>query len=102
MIGEFDSIDDAGINPLPRHPIPIWIGGTADVVLRRAAQLSAGYVAQAGDPALAKPLCEDILRLRRSGGQVWASRLAYAPGHRERAGNPMGSVCRRLAGYWRD
>ncbi len=59
IVGRFDTIDDAGINPLPpQQPIPIWIGGTADVVLQRAARLSDGYVAQAGDPALAKPAIE--------------------------------------------
>ena len=52
-VGKFDRIDDAGINPLPpQQPIPIWIGGTADVVLRRAARLSDGWVAQSGDPQL--------------------------------------------------
>ena len=56
--GAFDTIDDAGINPLPPAPIPIWIGGYADVVLRRAARLGDGYVAQEGAPELAKPLCD--------------------------------------------
>ena len=48
--GRFDTIDDAGINPLPPQPIPIWIGGYADAVLRRTARLGDGYVAQEGDP----------------------------------------------------
>ena len=57
--GRFDTIDDAGINPLPvQRPIPIWIGGTADIVLRRAARLSDGYVAQGGDPASARATVE--------------------------------------------
>ncbi len=56
--GRFDKIDDAGINPLPEQPIPIWIGGTADVVLQRTARISDGWVAQAGDPAAAKPFCD--------------------------------------------
>ena len=55
--GRFDRIDDAGINPLPSQPISIWIGGTADVVLRRAARLSDGYVA-GGAPADAAAICE--------------------------------------------
>ncbi len=50
--GRFDTIDDAGINPLPQQPVPIWIGGTADVVLERAARMSDGWVAQSGDPQL--------------------------------------------------
>ncbi len=56
--GSFDSIDDAGINPLPPQPIPIWIGGTADVVLRRCARLSDGWVAGGGDPETERELCE--------------------------------------------
>jgi len=54
--GRFDRIDDAGINPLPSQPISIWIGGTADVVLRRAARLSDGYMA-GGAPAEAADIC---------------------------------------------
>lgn len=57
--GEFDTIDDAGISPLPRQqPIPIWIGGTADVVLQRAARLANGWMAQSAHPEKAKPLVE--------------------------------------------
>lgn len=57
--GEFDTIDDAGINPLPRQqPIPLWIGGTADVVLQRAARISDGWMAQAGLPEKIKPLAD--------------------------------------------
>ena len=57
--GRFDTIDDAGINPLPpQQPIPIWIGGTADVVLRRAARLSDGYIAGSGDPSMSQAAIE--------------------------------------------
>ena len=49
--GEFDMIDDTGINPLPRQqPIPIWIGGYADVVLQRAARISDGWIAPSQVP----------------------------------------------------
>lgn len=57
--GEFDTIDDAGINPLPnQQPIPLWIGGTADVVLERAARIGDGWVAQAGLPEKVQAMCE--------------------------------------------
>lgn len=39
------SIPDAGINPLPPHPIPIWFGGEAEAVLRRMARLGDGWIA---------------------------------------------------------
>jgi probable F420-dependent oxidoreductase len=53
-------ISDAGINPLPvQHPIPIWLGGHADVVLERVARLGDGWLpnhrtAQDAAGALAK------------------------------------------------
>ncbi len=57
--GEFDMIDDAGLNPLPpQQPIPLWIGGTADVVLQRAARLSSGWLAHSWKPEDAQELCD--------------------------------------------
>ena len=42
--GRWHDIPDAGINPLPvQRPIPLWFGGHADVVLRRAARLGDGW-----------------------------------------------------------
>ncbi len=43
--GKWDRITDAGLNPLPKQrPIPIWIGGHKDIVLRRAARLADGWL----------------------------------------------------------
>ena len=43
--GEWHSIPDAGLNPLPRQqPIPIWFGGGADAVLRRIAKMGDGWM----------------------------------------------------------
>ncbi|MGE0774370.1 MAG: LLM class F420-dependent oxidoreductase [Sphingomonadaceae bacterium] len=41
--GKWHTVEAAGINPLPSRPIPIWLGGTADVVLRRIATLADGW-----------------------------------------------------------
>jgi probable F420-dependent oxidoreductase len=42
--GRWHTIPEAGLNPIPiQRPIPIWIGGTADVVLRRTARLGDGW-----------------------------------------------------------
>ena len=42
--GQQHHIPDAGINPLPvQRPIPIWMGGTAEPVLRRIARLADGW-----------------------------------------------------------
>jgi alkanesulfonate monooxygenase SsuD/methylene tetrahydromethanopterin reductase-like flavin-dependent oxidoreductase (luciferase family) len=43
-VGVEESIADAGLNPLPPEPIPIWFGGDADVALRRMARLGDGWI----------------------------------------------------------
>ena len=69
--GKFDRIDDAGINPLPRQrPIPIWIGGTADVVLRRTARLSDGWVAHSWPPQQAQKLTDKYWALAEECGRA--------------------------------
>ncbi len=43
--GQWHHISDAGINPLPvQRPIPIWMGGESERVLRRAARLADGWL----------------------------------------------------------
>jgi alkanesulfonate monooxygenase SsuD/methylene tetrahydromethanopterin reductase-like flavin-dependent oxidoreductase (luciferase family) len=43
--GNWHKITDAGINPLPvQRPIPIWLGGSADPVLKRVARLGDGWL----------------------------------------------------------
>ena len=43
--GKWHRVPAAGINPLPvQRPIPIWIGGAAEPVLRRAARIGEGWL----------------------------------------------------------
>jgi len=43
--GRFHRVPDAGINPLPvQQPIPVWMGGDSEVVIRRAARLADGWI----------------------------------------------------------
>ncbi len=43
--GQWHHIQEAGINPLPiQRPIPLWMGGSSDPALRRAARLADGWV----------------------------------------------------------
>ncbi len=43
--GQWHRVPDAGINPLPiQRPIPIWMGGESEVVVRRAARLADGWL----------------------------------------------------------
>ncbi|HLI05001.1 MAG TPA: LLM class F420-dependent oxidoreductase [Ktedonobacteraceae bacterium] len=42
--GQYHLINEAGINPLPIHrTIAIWMGGSADITLRRTARLADGW-----------------------------------------------------------
>jgi len=59
--GNYHTINDAGLNPLPvRRSIPIWTGGSADILLRRTARLGDGWFPQ-GQPN--DQMCETIERL---------------------------------------
>jgi probable F420-dependent oxidoreductase len=50
--GRWHTIVEAGINPLPvQRPIPVWMGGSADAVLRRAARLADGWMYGGGRPS---------------------------------------------------
>lgn len=45
--GQWHHIDNAGILPLPdQRPIPVWIGASADVAIRRAARIADGFFPQ--------------------------------------------------------
>jgi probable F420-dependent oxidoreductase len=45
--GADHTITAAGLNPLPvQRPIPIWIGGSAEGALKRAAQVADGFMTQ--------------------------------------------------------
>jgi probable F420-dependent oxidoreductase len=45
--GRYDTVRQAGICPLPvQRPIPVWMGGGADAVLRRVARIADGWFPQ--------------------------------------------------------
>ena len=41
--GTYHTVTAAGLNPLPTRPIPIWIGGSSETALRRAARIGDGF-----------------------------------------------------------
>ncbi len=60
--GKFHTIQEAGLNPLPpRRSIPIWLGGGADVLLKRVARMGDGWFPQ-GKPDQA--MHETLQKLR--------------------------------------
>lgn len=45
--GKYHRVRQAGLNPLPvRRPIPVWMGGGVETVLRRAASIADGWFPQ--------------------------------------------------------
>ena len=43
--GKWHRIDNAGLNPLPvQRPIPMWVGGDIDLVLKRIGRLGDGWI----------------------------------------------------------
>lgn len=59
--GRHHTVSDAGLNPLPGRRIPVWIGATADVGLRRAARIADGWQSELG---LGPELADNISRIR--------------------------------------
>jgi probable F420-dependent oxidoreductase len=67
--GEFYRWPEAGFLPAPSAPIPIVLGGHADVALRRAARIADGFAAIAGPGETGSP-AEFDARLARIRGHV--------------------------------
>jgi probable F420-dependent oxidoreductase len=61
--GTWHHVANAGINPRPvRGSIPVWIGGTAEPVLRRAGRVADGWLPQRRPDATA---ADQVARVRR-------------------------------------
>jgi len=68
--GQWHTILDAGLNPLPlQRPIPLWFGGHADPVLRRVATQGDGWL-----PIIKHP--KQVLRLLKNCTNMWLKRAA--------------------------
>jgi len=59
--GRFYPFHDIRVLPKPAHPIPIWLGGTSDAAIERAARLADGYHGIALEPEACAAL---VARLR--------------------------------------
>jgi probable F420-dependent oxidoreductase len=70
--GKYHKVTAAGINPLPvQRPIPVWIGGSAEAALKRAAEVADGFFPQrpleGGWPAT----LEKMKAWRAAAGKTW-------------------------------
>ena len=98
--GDFDRIPAVGINPRPGRQIPIWMGGTAPVVLDRIGRIGDGWVAGRGDLEFSGAASRRSARRRsarvatpRRSGSPPQSRTTVCP----RSRSPSPSACRRRA-----
>ncbi len=86
--GKWDQIPDAGLKPFPiQKPIPIWMGGHHDNVLRRLAEIGDGWMSNYRKAADAEPSISKIKRYLEQAGRDWSAigieaRLWY--GHKDR------------------
>jgi probable F420-dependent oxidoreductase len=84
--GQWHTILDAGLNPLPaQRPIPIWFGGHADAVLSRVARLGDGWLPLYPTPEQARPALEQLDRYLVEAGRTRAEvgiepRISYGSG----------------------
>jgi len=95
--GEWHTITDAGLNPLPlQQPIPVWFGGHADAVLRRMARLGAGWLINYRTVEQARPKLEKLDRYLEEAGRSrdefgLEPRLSYGDGDPDRWTETMGA-----------
>jgi probable F420-dependent oxidoreductase len=72
--GRYHKLQQAGINPLPvQRPIPIWMGGVVEAVLRRAARVADGWFPQFQPGPQATETVERLRGYLRDAGRDHAS-----------------------------
>ncbi len=107
--GRWHRLVQAGINPLPvQRPIPIWMGGESDTVLRRVARMADGWMAGgtlrtptsrlAGEPGGYPAM---VGRLREYARECGRDPAAIGLERRINAGDPPREWA-RAASEWRD
>lgn len=68
--GRYHTITEAGLNPLPtRRSIPVWMGGSADAALRRAARLADGWFPQGQPDEQRREMLERLRSYTREAGR---------------------------------
>jgi probable F420-dependent oxidoreductase len=87
--GQWHTVSDAGLNPLPvQRPIPVWFGGHTDAVMARIARYGQGWLPNTGQATDAAPLIEALDRHLETHGRTRGDigiepRLLYGEGRPE-------------------
>ncbi|MEE9279865.1 MAG: LLM class F420-dependent oxidoreductase [Myxococcota bacterium] len=97
--GRWHTVTRAGINPRPARPIPIWFGGSADVVMHRAARIGDGWIPLMGPTDEAKALLGALRSYLQDEGRDPATFGIQAQAQ-ARGGDP--DRWSRHAAAWRD
>jgi probable F420-dependent oxidoreductase len=97
--GRYHKITAAGLNPLPiQRPIPLWIGGSAEAAIKRAAELADGYFPQRSLPG-GWPATMDRFRAWAEAAGRDASNIGIE--QRINAGTSTPDEWRQIAEEWR-
>ena len=67
--GQFFTVSDASVGPLPAKPMDIWLGGTAPGGLRRVGRLADGWLGSLLSPAEAAAAVETINQAAADAGR---------------------------------
>ena len=84
--GQWHRVPHAGINPLPvQRPIPIWLGGGAEAVVRRVGRIADGWFPQFGPGEGGREMLERMRGYAREAGRDPSSigvegRMQFADG----------------------
>jgi probable F420-dependent oxidoreductase len=98
--GRFERVTAAGINPLPiQRPIPLWIGGSAEPALKRAAELGDGFLPQRPLEGGWAATLEKMRGWRQAAGKDWST---YGIEARINAGTGTPDEWRRTFEGWKE
>jgi probable F420-dependent oxidoreductase len=99
--GKWHTITEAGLNPLPtRRSIPIWIGGSAEAVVRRVGRLADGWIPQSALPH--DRVRSDLDRIRAIAAEAGRSPDAIGLEGRIRLHETPAADLAKSAQIWRD
>jgi alkanesulfonate monooxygenase SsuD/methylene tetrahydromethanopterin reductase-like flavin-dependent oxidoreductase (luciferase family) len=76
--GEFYDVRSIKLNPVPKKPLPILIGGHSDAAFKRAAKHD-GFLVAGGGPDVVRPIAQAVRRYREELGTLDKPFRFFAP-----------------------